>query len=251
MKNHFFMTYFGNKRQEVEEIYKHLNLEGITTIIEPFCGTSAISFYISTKHPKKFKYILNDIDKQLIELYKICLDEEKFNIFINELNEDYSKIQTREQYLQYINKDNLKSYFIKYKIFQLRAGIFPIKRMNVDFKYLLNCPIIQFLRTENVELKNDEATHIINDNNNKNTLIILDPPYMDTSNSQYNLNCNSQNIYEFLLKNPIKKMKSNIILVLQKNWIIEWLFKDNHFIYYDKQYVTGKKRLVQHCIISN
>jgi site-specific DNA-adenine methylase len=113
MKNHFFIGYAGNKRQEVNKIYEHLDLNKIDTIIEPFCGTSAMSFYIASLHPKKFKYILNDYDNKLIELYKISLDEEAFKILCNELNEDYSKIITKNQYLEYIKKDNLKAYLIK------------------------------------------------------------------------------------------------------------------------------------------
>ena len=55
MKQHFFMAYFGNKRQEVENLYNFLKskLENIKNIVEPFCGSSALSFYISTLHPKK------------------------------------------------------------------------------------------------------------------------------------------------------------------------------------------------------
>jgi len=47
MKNHFYMPYFGNKRTEVSIIYKHLDLNNITTIIEPYAGSAAISYYIS------------------------------------------------------------------------------------------------------------------------------------------------------------------------------------------------------------
>ena len=65
MKNHFIIAYPGNKRQEVEIIYKNLDFNNITTIIEPFCGSCALSYYISTIHPKKYKYILNDLDHYL------------------------------------------------------------------------------------------------------------------------------------------------------------------------------------------
>ena len=57
MKNHFYFPYVGNKREEVEYILNNLNLDNITTIIEPFCGSCALSYYISTKYPNKFKYI--------------------------------------------------------------------------------------------------------------------------------------------------------------------------------------------------
>ena len=71
MKNHFIFPYAGNKREEVERIYEKIDLTNITTIIEPFCGTSAMSLYISLKNPKIYKYILNDNNTFLTELYMI------------------------------------------------------------------------------------------------------------------------------------------------------------------------------------
>ena len=69
MKNHFIIPYFGNKRMEVENLYNVIKdkLDEVDIIIEPFCGSSAMSYYISTQHPKKIKYILNDNNKKLIE----------------------------------------------------------------------------------------------------------------------------------------------------------------------------------------
>ena len=79
MKNHFFMPYFGNNRNEVVKIYEVIepHLENIEHIIEPFCGSSALSFYISSLHPKRFKYILNDNNSHLIKIYKILQDDAK------------------------------------------------------------------------------------------------------------------------------------------------------------------------------
>ena len=62
MKNHFIFGYTGNKREEVEIIYKlliehKLLNDDITTILEPYAGTCAISYYISLQHPLKYKYI--------------------------------------------------------------------------------------------------------------------------------------------------------------------------------------------------
>ncbi len=65
-KNHLFYQYSGNKRTEVERIVNFTDLTNIDIIIEPFCGSYALSFYISTLHPNRFKYILNDNDTHLI-----------------------------------------------------------------------------------------------------------------------------------------------------------------------------------------
>ena len=62
MKNHFIISYAGNKRQESNYIYEYIKdkLNDIEYIIEPFCGSSALSYYLSTLYPHRFKYILND-----------------------------------------------------------------------------------------------------------------------------------------------------------------------------------------------
>jgi hypothetical protein len=44
MKNHFFYSYVGNKREEVEHIYNLLDLNNINTIVEPFCECVAGHF---------------------------------------------------------------------------------------------------------------------------------------------------------------------------------------------------------------
>lgn len=46
-QNHFIFSYPGNKRNEAEEFIKQANFDGVEKIIEPFCGSAAISFYIT------------------------------------------------------------------------------------------------------------------------------------------------------------------------------------------------------------
>ena len=71
MKNHFYFSYFGNKRNEVNQIYESINFDNIDLIIEPFCGSCAMSYFIAQQQPKKFKYILNDNNEHLINFMKI------------------------------------------------------------------------------------------------------------------------------------------------------------------------------------
>jgi hypothetical protein len=57
MKNHFFFSYVGNKREEVEHIYNLLDLNNINTIVEPFCGSCAVSYYIWSQNKDKNSYV--------------------------------------------------------------------------------------------------------------------------------------------------------------------------------------------------
>jgi site-specific DNA-adenine methylase len=250
MKNHFFISYAGNKRNECDEIYKQLinKLDDVEYIIEPFCGTSAISYYISLKHPKKFKYILNDNNYHLIECYKIFQDDERLKLFINALNNLTENIN-KENYMKLIKEDTTEGWFIKHKICSIRAGLFPLNYKKKDFKFLLDVPIIQFLRNEDIQFMNIDATNLINDfKDNEKALILLDPPYLMALNDFY-LKATT-NVYEYIYDTNIKNMRCKILLVLENNWIIKLLFIDTIKHSYGKLYQPGKKKTT-HLIISN
>jgi len=129
MKNHFLISYAGNKRNECENIFNYckflLNNNEIDTIIEPFCGSQAFSYYISTLYPKKFKYILNDNDIFLKELYEIFKDDKKIELFIKNIKEKYLTGMNKEKYNNIIKENNIYSYFISHKIYSIRAGLYP------------------------------------------------------------------------------------------------------------------------------
>lgn len=249
MKNHFIISYFGNKRDEVERIYNNIDLTDVDTIIEPYCGSSALSFYIASLHPKKYKYILNDNDKYLIELYNIMKDEEKLIEFINNINSlvftssNHTIFINKERYIEIIKSSTLESWFIARKFYNIRPGIYPndrkVNAMND------RCPIINFLRTENITLSCDSGLTIIKNNNIKTSLIFLDPPYLSLNNDFYD---NSDaNIYEWLYLN--KHTLINSYICINDVWINRLLFRDCNILEYDKMYQTTKKKNQKHLLI--
>jgi site-specific DNA-adenine methylase len=250
MKNHFFFSYNGNKRDEVETIHDALknNLKNISTIIEPFCGSSAFSFYIASLYPRRFNYVLNDNNKYLIELYTIAQSPQKFNILVERLRKLLHNIN-KEKYNAIVHQDNLDGYIIKNYIYAIRAGLFRNKGTIKSIDNFINAPIIQFLRTENIKTTNDDALQCYEKyKTNKNNFIFLDPPYVMLNNDFY---ANATlNIYEYLHHHNIIKEKAFIVLVLEWSWIIQLLFKDCKVITYKKKYQTSKKETV-HAIIIN
>ena len=251
MKNHFFMGYAGNKRNECEGIYNEIKdkLENITTIIEPFCGTAALSFYIHLKHPKRFKYILNDNNKFLIQLYVIAKDETKLIKLINLLDNKIKGLD-KDKYDKICKEETLLSWIITHKIYCIRAGLFPIKgKIITTFDYLKDCPVIHFLRTENITFYNSDAVIIMDKykNDNKN-FIFLDPPYLVSCNDFYK--DAKVNIYEYLYNNKISDMQALLITCLESNWIIKLLFNGQIKKEYGKKYECSKKNTT-HLIISN
>ena len=244
------MAYAGNKRNEVEGLYNEIKdkLKNIKTIVEPFCGSSAFSYYLSLQHPKKFKYILNDNNSYLIQLYKIMSNEEEIEKLITKLNILIEDL-TKEKYNKILKEDNLESWFIKNKIYSIRPGLYPLDYKPKDFNDLKKCPIINFLKTEDIEFKNIEGVEIVEQyKDDNNALIFLDPPYICSFNDFY---YNSKiNIYEYLYNNPIVNFKALILLCLEDNWIIKLIFKNFIKSSYNKTYETTKKKTT-HLIISN
>jgi site-specific DNA-adenine methylase len=257
MKNHFIFAYAGNKREEVERIYKELDFKDITTIIEPYCGTSAMSFYIASKNPKKYKYILNDTDENLIQLYKMMRDEEQTKLFyiaINEIIKKFNECKTEDErkiyYLTIINKHNLYSYFFTHKYYGFRIGLCPLfdRIKQIQPFDLSKIPIYAFLNTEDITFSNIDAIDVVkNYKNDKCNLLLMDPPYIATCNSFY---ANTDmNIYEWLYKNNINTFQAEVVLILENIWINKLLFQSNNVSEpYSKNYQFSKKKTT-HIII--
>ena len=251
--NHFFIGYAGNKRKERSEILEEIlknDINNIKTIIEPYCGTSAISYYLSLHYPKRFQYVLNDNNNHLIDLYKIASDEEKLKELVEKLNNLIIGLD-KEKYNKIIKENTTEAWIIKNKIYAMRAGLFPTTKKTIlqNFNYMFDCPMINFLRTEKIILKNIDGVEILKEyGNKKDCLLFIDPPYLTECNDYYH--DSNVNIYEYLYNNNIKSFTSNILLVLSNNWIIKLLFKDDIKNTYDKKY-EGSKKKTDHFIISN
>lgn len=249
MKNHFFFGYAGNKRNEFPFIYENIKdkLNDIEYIVEPFCGTSAISYNIAQLYPKKFKYILNDSNEHLIRLYNIAKDEEQLKKLEEEINK-IAKTINKEIYVTLHKQKSFIGFMITNLIYTIRAGLFDL-----DYKYkpisLNDKPIIKFLRTENIETRTMDGLILIKENiNNDKYLFLIDPPYISVCNDFYK--SKYTNIYEFFSYNDMKLMNSKIVFILEDNWIIKLLFKNYNIISYLKKYETSKK-ITTHIIINN
>lgn len=256
MKNHFFFSYCGNKRNEVENIYNILKdkLDNAEYIVEPFAGSTALSYYIWLKNPEKqFKYIINDNDELLIELYKIAQDETKFNKLFDDLKILFESIKNKDDYNKLKKEKSLINYIFLNRVFLIHPGLYPSDPKRVSIKLVdrfKNAPIVEFLRKADITFSSIDALEIYkNYKSMKNAFIFLDPPYLASGgNSLYNHP--GLKIFEYLFDNKIKNEPSFIILCLENIWIIKLLFNDNKSITYDKLYQMTKKK-TEHIIIHN
>lgn len=272
MKNHFLFGYVGNKRQEVEHIYENINFKNIDTIVEPFCGSCALSYYIwSQNRTKNYKYILNDLDSNLIELLRLVRDD-KYKEIEDDVNKKRAEIllyeddmvEAKKIYLEYIKQQDVKGYLLANKCYSMRSGIFPL----MDFKRYFNdkkidlslAPIYEFLKTADIEIYNEDANKIIDKYDNEKSFIFLDPPYIASCNNFYSTDKteNIENIYEMLSSKGLKNFKCKMLICHENNWLFKLIFKDylDGEKEYKKQYESsihrGKgKKQTTHIIVKN
>jgi site-specific DNA-adenine methylase len=249
--NHFFTAYAGNKRSEYKLIKDHLYLKNeIKNIVEPFCGTSAMSFNIWLEHGDKFNYYLNDIDDNIIKLYNLFINESTDKI-LETINTRKKEITNKLEYdtLCKNKEKTIYEYYIMNKFYNIRAGLYDDKMNAKDLKLSeKQLKFIEFIKQPYVHISNQDWLILFEKLNNKNTLFMFDPPYLDACNEFYS-DKRSVNVYEYFKNNSIKKQKSKICFILEKMWIVEMLFgTESHC--YDKLY-QAKKRKTQHAIYTN
>jgi site-specific DNA-adenine methylase len=269
MKNHFFISYAGNKREEVEHIYNKLDLNNVETIVEPFCGSCAVSYYIwSQNKDKNYKYILNDLDNNLISLLRLIKDG-NYKDVEDDINEKREEILTygddmdkaKKIYLEYVKNGEVNGYLFGRKYYSMRCGFFPLNefiKLNKKLD-LSSYPIYEFITTADIELYNEDANKIIDKYDNEKTFIFLDPPYIASCNNFYSTDTgeNICNIYEMLYYKKLSNFKCKIMLCHENNWLFKILFNDyiNNDNEYLKRYcnLLGRKKMktTTHICIKN
>lgn len=258
MKNHFYIPYVGNKRAEVQTILNNINLDNVTTIIEPFCGSCSMSYYIWINNKdKNYKYVLNDNNPYLLEMYKIIKSAPK----IKKLEKDYTKTvnsfykdgkYNKDKYKDIIKQKNLMGWLITNKIYGVRPGMCPLddKVKSSNELNLTSYPVYNFFNEANIEFTNDNWYKCFNKyENNDNCLFLFDPPYLIANNDFYN--DPTVDIYQYFFHNNYKNHKNKIYFILEKMWIMELLFNGWGKFEYPKKYTSFKKKLSTHVIYKN
>jgi site-specific DNA-adenine methylase len=254
MKNHFIFSYLGNKRNETENFLNNIKLDNIKNIIEPFCGSSAISFAIWLQNKDKFNYYLNDSDKKLNEVYKLMKNET-----IEEIEEkvnDYAKnIKNKEDWLYALknNDTNIYSYIFFKKFSALGSyGFYPNNKNNkYNFKITKETrEFIEFIKQPYVHITLDDWFEVFAKfKDDESALFMIDPPYVMACNDFYS--DRKLNMYQYFFDNKIETNKAHIYLILEDHWILRLLFSSNSILLkYAKMYEISKKK-TNHIIIYN
>lgn len=101
-----FLKWAGGKTQLINEIERSLPLEIVNkefTYGEPFVGSGAVLFWMLNNFPKMQKAVINDINADLINAYRIIASKPKelisiLEIFQNEFHELNSFAEKKKEY---------------------------------------------------------------------------------------------------------------------------------------------------------
>ena len=104
LKGKPFVKWAGGKRSIIDKLIK-LVPEDFNTYYEPFIGGGAMLFELQPK-----KAVINDYNKELINVYECIKDENKFSNMCSELNK-HEMNHSEEYYYQIRNLDKDKKKF--------------------------------------------------------------------------------------------------------------------------------------------
>ena len=207
-----------SKRIQAESICSYIT-KNYETYYELFCGGCSVLYYILNNCPNRFKrYVCNDINEPLIELYKLIKSnylsiQSTYEHLWLELNKN-TDLERKKEYFNKIrsifneSKDPKLLFFImrtttngmpRYNkkgdfnnsFHVTRNGMAPMKTRVIlaDWSFLLNKYNVEFYSNsyENYEV-------------NKNDLLYLDPPYYNTKGMYYG-SINYDNLWSYLKNN--------------------------------------------------
>ena len=200
LKGKPFVKWAGGKRQIIDKLLEYAPKE-FSRYFEPFVGGGALLFELSPKNA-----VINDFNKELINVYDCIKDENKFKKMCNELNH-YEANHSEEFYYEIRNKDRDKNKFNKMVDYKRAArtiylnkscfnGLYRVnsknefnvpfnKKNKVNTYDSVNLGIIHsYLNFNNVKTLSVDFEESVNDAN-KGDFIYFDPPY-DSDTSTFN-----------------------------------------------------------------
>jgi hypothetical protein len=258
---HTLMSYAGNKFNEYENFKDKIKFDGIRNIVEPFCGSASISFRIWLEYGNKFNYYINDKNKDILNYFDFH-KKTNLNEFIEKFNIEKKQYDTQEKFKELYNewcidKDiykliilNKLSSFLCITCLNIgkNTKIQPLKTKSKINKYQMKFQ--EFLNSPNVFISNEDWEEYYNKFKDDNTnLMIFDPPYIKSNNTNYNEDCRELNVYDEL--KDIKENKAKSYFILEEIEEIKELFKEwNKSEKYKKKY-NRSKRETFHIVYSN
>lgn len=195
-----FVKWAGGKRQIIDKLKRYVPDE-FDTYYEPFIGGGALLFELSPR-----RAVINDSNEELMNVYSVLCDEEKFKKMCSVLNH-YEKEHCEEFYYDIRNKDRNKNAYKRLSDYTRAARTIYLNKAcfnglyRVNSKNEFNVPfgkkervntydggnlitVSNYLTMNDVEILSVDFEESVK-NAKKGDFIYFDPPY-DSETSTFN-----------------------------------------------------------------
>ena len=195
-----FVKWAGGKRQIIDKLKKFIPHE-FNTYYEPFIGGGALLFELSPKNA-----VINDSNSELMNVYKVLCDEEKFKKMCKVLN-NYETNHSEEFFYEIRNKDRNKNTFNKLSDYTRAARTIYLNKScfnglyRVNSKNEFNVPfgkkdkvntyegnnlitVSNYLTMNEIKIMNTDFEEVVS-TAKKGDFVYFDPPY-DSDTSIFN-----------------------------------------------------------------
>lgn len=202
----------GSKRKLINKILPLIPSHKI--YVEPFIGSGAIYFASTTSGDKR---IINDLDKQLIDAYKVV--KKGVNIDSNYL--DVSLNQQQQMFDKKIltDKDKLIKQLLVCGTFGSKGIGKLYKKPNYNNKLKKLEEYKNFMK--NTTILNQDYKKVINTYDSKDTFFFLDPPYENSNDLYKHSDFNFEELRDILIN-----INGLFLLTLNDSPNIRKIFKD-------------------------
>ncbi len=231
---------YGNKQKDLKYFIDYLPKD-IKTVCEPFAGSFAV--IRNVYDDPKYNIHINDIDKKFMNT---------FGEIVNNIEEYYKMREfpppsycPYEEMKEHIDKFNFTDE-TKEEIYRTRiaprgcATTFPKKVKYDGLKELWNRATITHKDYKEIleQYKDDEEA-----------FLFLDPPYLNSSNKDYNTgsmvdeknNIIDNTEYYIDILNFMKICKCKVLLVINNNAVMRYVFRKHILGQYNKTYASSRK----------
>ncbi len=242
-----FVKWAGGKRQILDKLKEHVPTE-YNTYYEPFVGGGALLFELAPKHA-----VINDLNQELMNTYKVLCDEEKFKKMCRVLN-NYEANHSEEFYYEIRNKDRNKNTYNKLSDYTRAARTIYLNKAcfnglyRVNSKGEFNVPygkktkvntydgnnlitVSNYLTMNDIKILNVDYKEALK-TAKKGDFVYIDPPYdsdttIFTNYTETGFNKDSQRE----LASSFKELSDKGVFVMLSNYnttLIQELYKDYH-----------------------
>jgi site-specific DNA-adenine methylase len=247
----FWIDYLGNKYQESKHIDQaNIDWDKYDTIVEPFGGTFGFSRWLwNKKGMKNKKYVVYDSDDRLLNFYDVIkekLNDGTYEDFVKsyaDLEEPTEALPKNERGVIHTYgrkqlcetlEEPLKTWYYYNGVLNRSPLTFKPKRV-LGYEPMMSQ--VTFIHKKFTEINWD-------DYDLSRTLIYLDPPYIDSFNTNYKGESEEFNPVVGRILSLFTEKKANVMLVHTDNPLLDYILKPHLVCSYGKTYGFTKRKAV-------